>query len=121
MNTDDARVVVVHGVDAIMVSNDGGCRLDGTIEPLHAPPGIVAAAPSRPVFVDGGVRRGTDVFKAPAFVGRAPPYGAAVVRRGGVGRICSILGQEIDRSEALPGCSAPGGVGLERPEPRAAA
>jgi len=127
LNPEDARLAVVRGVDAIMVSNHGGRQLDGTIAPLQALPGIVAAVPAVPVFLDGGVRRGTDVLKAlalgarMAFVGRAPLYGVAVAGRAGVERVLCILGEEIDRNLALLGCSAPGEVGPERVQPRGAA
>lgn len=125
MNADDARLAAALGVDAIIVSNHGGRQLDGTIAPLQALPGIVAAVPALPVFVDGGVRRGTDVLKAlalgarMAFVGRAPLYGVAVAGRAGVERVLGILSEEVDRNLALIGCNTPGDVGPERVEPKA--
>lgn len=62
---DDAKLCLEHGLDGILVSNHGDRSTEtgrGTIEAL---PEVVAAVGIKiPVFLDGGVRRGTDVFKA---------------------------------------------------------
>src|SRR6202040_331784 len=73
---EDARLCVEHGVDGILVSNHGGRatgRYRATIECL---PEVVDGAAGRiPVMVDGGIRRGTDVYKALAFGARAVGIG----------------------------------------------
>ena len=62
---EDAHLAVHHGVDGIVVSNHGGRQLNGALATLDALPEIVEAAKGKiPVHVDGGIRHGTDVFKA---------------------------------------------------------
>jgi (S)-2-hydroxy-acid oxidase len=72
-------------VDGIVVSNHGGRQLDGMTSTLDALPDVVDAVAGRiPVHFDGGIRRGSDVFKALAlgadfcFVGRVALWGLAV-------------------------------------------
>lgn len=61
----DASLAVEAGVDGILVSNHGGRQLDGSLSTLDALPGVVAAVAGRiPVHLDGGIRRGSDIFKA---------------------------------------------------------
>ena len=114
LHPDDARISVSVGVDAVIVSNHGGRQLDGAISTLQALPAIVAEVTGKfPIFVDGGIRRGTDVLKALAlgakmvFVGRPVLYGAAVGGRRGVDHVLSILKEEIGRDLALLGLSNP--------------
>lgn len=65
LSSEDARLAVEAGVDGILVSNHGGRQLDGALSTLDALPGVVAAAHGRiPVHLDGGIRRGSDIFKA---------------------------------------------------------
>ena len=87
---DDARLAREHGVDGIIVSNHGGRALDtgrSTIDALREV--VDAAGAGMPVLVDGGFRRGTDVFKALALganaVGHRPSVclGAQRVRPAG--------------------------------------
>lgn len=120
---DDARLAHEAGADAVIVSNHGGRQLDGTLAPLAALPGVVARATGA-VFVDGGVRRGTDVVKALAtgahlaFVGRPFLYAAAVAGQDGVARAIELLRAELLRDMALlgvnrideigPACAVPG-------------
>jgi (S)-2-hydroxy-acid oxidase len=77
-------------VDGIIVSNHGGRQLDGvpaTLDSLRDCAPI--AAGKIPIAIDGGIRRGSDIFKALAlgatfcFVGRVPIWGLAVSRSGG--------------------------------------
>lgn len=65
LSSEDANLGVQAGVDGILVSNHGGCQLDDALSTLDALPGVVAAVQGRiPVHLDGGIRRGSDIFKA---------------------------------------------------------
>jgi isopentenyl diphosphate isomerase/L-lactate dehydrogenase-like FMN-dependent dehydrogenase len=99
---EDARLCVEHGVDGILVSNHGGRATEtyrGTIECL---PEVVDGAAGRiPVMVDGGIRRGTDVFKALAYgakavgIGRPYIWGLSAFGQPGVERVIDILNAEF--------------------------
>jgi isopentenyl diphosphate isomerase/L-lactate dehydrogenase-like FMN-dependent dehydrogenase len=99
---EDARLAREHGVDGIIVSNHGGRATEtgrSTIEALSEV--VDAAGPQVPVFVDGGFRRGTDVYKALALgaraVGIGRPYVWALSAFGqeGVERALDILHAEL--------------------------
>ena len=99
---EDARLAREHGADGIVVSNHGGRALEtgrGTIEALGEV--VDAVSGQLPVFVDGGFRRGTDVFKALALGARAigigRPYVWALSAFGqpGVERVLDILRAEL--------------------------
>jgi 4-hydroxymandelate oxidase len=102
VTAEDAIIAVEHGVDAIVVSNHGGRNeetLQATIECL---PEVVTAVRGRiPVFLDGGVRRGTDVFKALALgakavgIGRPYGWGLAAFGQSGVEAVIDILNREL--------------------------
>ncbi|KAM7312933.1 hydroxyacid oxidase 1 [Ixodes scapularis] len=84
LTAEDAEEAVKHGVSAILASNHGGRQLDGVPSTIEALPEVVRAVRGRvEVYVDGGVRRGTDVVKALAlgaravFVGRPVLWGLA--------------------------------------------
>jgi L-lactate dehydrogenase (cytochrome) len=108
----DARIAREAGADGIIVSNHGGRQLDGAVSALRVLPGIVAACPDIPVMLDGGVRRGTDVFKAMAlgakfvFVGRPFGYAAAIGGEQGVSHAIRLLFDEVDRDMALLGITS---------------
>ena len=99
---EDARLAVDHGFDGILVSNHGGRATEtarGTIEAL---PEVVAEVGGRiPVFVDGGFRRGTDVFKALALgakavgIGRPFLWGLGAFGQAGVERVLDIMQGEL--------------------------
>jgi (S)-2-hydroxy-acid oxidase len=85
LTAEDTLLAVEHGVDGIIVSNHGGRQLDTATSTLDALPECVEAAAGRiPVHIDGGIRRGTDIFKALAlgaqccWIGRIPLWGLAV-------------------------------------------
>lgn len=106
----DAREAVNHGADGIVVSNHGGRQLDGAISSLEALPGVVAEVGSEvEVFLDGGVRRGSDVLTALAlgaracFIGRPYWHGLAVGGQAGVEDVVRLLREELDRTQALMG------------------
>ena len=113
MNPDDARIAVNSGVDGIIVSNHGGRQLDALVSPLRVLPAIVAAAEGRPVMIDSGFRRGTDILKAIAlgakmvFIGRPFLYAAAIGGEAGVRHLTDLLKVEISRDLALLGAMSP--------------
>ena len=99
---EDARLCVEHGVDAILVSNHGGRATETLRATIEALPEVVAEVGDRiPVFVDGGVRRGTDVFKALALgakavgIGRPYLWGLGAFGQAGVDRVLEILQGEL--------------------------
>jgi (S)-2-hydroxy-acid oxidase len=64
LTAEDAQLAIEHGVDGIIVSNHGGRQLDGVVTTAEVLPEIVAVAKGRvPIHVDGGIRKGTDIFK----------------------------------------------------------
>ncbi|XP_040069548.1 hydroxyacid oxidase 1 [Ixodes scapularis] len=110
---EDAEEAISRGVSAILVSNHGGRQLDGVPATVEVLPGVVAAVRGRiEVYVDGGIRRGTDVIKALAlgakvvFVGRPAIWGLAYKGEAGINQMLEILREEIDRTLALMGCSS---------------
>ena len=108
---EDAALAVAHGADGIIVSNHGGRALEsgrGTIESL---PEVVQGAAGRiPVLVDGGVRRGTDVYKALALgatavgIGRPYVWGLSTFGQQGIERVMDIINSELRL--AMVGCGA---------------
>jgi len=99
---EDARMAIEHGFDAILVSNHGGRATETLRSTLEALPEVVGEAGNRvPVFVDGGFRRGTDVFKALALgakaigVGRPFLWGLGAFGQAGVDRVIEILQGEL--------------------------
>jgi 4-hydroxymandelate oxidase len=99
---EDARMAVEHGFDGILVSNHGGRATETLRSTLEALPEVVAEVGNRvPVFVDGGFRRGTDVFKALALgakaagVGRPFLWGLGAFGQAGVDRVIEILQGEL--------------------------
>ncbi|XP_054717106.1 2-Hydroxyacid oxidase 1-like [Uloborus diversus] len=114
ITVDDAVEAVKHGVSAIWVSNHGGRQLDCIDTALEALPDIVAALKGSgcEIYVDGGVRWGSDIFKALAlganfvFIGRPALWGLAHSGQEGVKRILEILKTELDRTMHLAGCSS---------------
>ena len=112
---DDARRCVDAGASAVWVSNHGGRQLDGAIASAHALPEVVEAVGGRhgvEVYVDGGIRRGTDVLRALAlgaravFIGRPFIWGLAVGGAAGVCEVLSGFAEELALAMALAGCPA---------------
>jgi 4-hydroxymandelate oxidase len=99
---EDAELAVEHGVDGIVVSNHGG-RAEESLRPtIECLPEVVAGVAGRvPIVVDGGVRRGTDIFKALALgatavgVGRPYIWGLAAFGQDGVAAVLDILRREL--------------------------
>ncbi|CAH1231034.1 HAO1 [Branchiostoma lanceolatum] len=112
LTAEDARLAVQHGVDGILVSNHGGRQLDGVPATIEALPEIVQAAGDKlEVYMDGGVRTGTDVLKALAlgaravFVGRPVIWGLCYDGEEGVAKVLNILKEELSLAMALSGCT----------------
>lgn len=110
----DARIAMEHGADGIVVSNHGGRQLDGAPSALERLSAIAdLAGCSMHVFVDGGIRRGSDVAKALALgaravlLGRAPLYGLAACGPRGAADVLTILAAEFETTLRLLGvCEA---------------
>jgi 4-hydroxymandelate oxidase len=101
-NADDAKLAVEHGADGIIVSNHGGRAAETLRATIDCLPEVVAAVNGRvPVLVDGGFRRGTDVFKALALgakgvgIGRPYIWGLSAFGQEGVERVLEILRAEL--------------------------
>jgi lactate 2-monooxygenase len=113
LHREDAMLALEHGVEGIIVSNHGGRQVDGAIASLDALPGIVDVVGSRAdVLFDGGIRRGSDVFKAMALgakcvlLGRPYCYGLALGGEDGVQEVVMNLLADADLTLGLAGCSS---------------
>jgi isopentenyl diphosphate isomerase/L-lactate dehydrogenase-like FMN-dependent dehydrogenase len=113
MRSDECDRLLGIGVDGIVVSNHGGRQLDGVAGAIEIVPEVVAAVGDRAeVFVDGGVRRGSDVVKAvglgarAVLIGRPYLYGLAVAGESGVTAVLELFRNEIDNNMALLGCAS---------------
>ncbi len=116
---EDARLAVEHGFDGILVSNHGGRSTETNRATIEALPEVVAEAGGRiPGFVDGGVRRGTDVFKALALgakavgIGRPFLWGLGAFGQPGVDRVLEILQGELKL--AMGNCGAQTVAAIDR-------
>jgi 4-hydroxymandelate oxidase len=99
---EDAAIAIEHGADGVVVSNHGGRNEETLRATIDCLPEVVAAVHGRaPVFVDGGIRRGTDVFKALALgatavgIGRPQAWGLAAFGQAGVEAVIDILNHEL--------------------------
>jgi isopentenyl diphosphate isomerase/L-lactate dehydrogenase-like FMN-dependent dehydrogenase/predicted DNA-binding transcriptional regulator YafY len=111
LTAEDALLAVERGVQAIVVSNHGGRQLDTAMATIEALPEVVDAVAGRcEVYVDGGIRRGTDILKALALgaravlVGRPILWGLAVNGYEGVRHVLEILRSELELAMVLSGC-----------------
>jgi isopentenyl diphosphate isomerase/L-lactate dehydrogenase-like FMN-dependent dehydrogenase len=109
----DARRAVELGADAIAVSNHGGRQLDGAPSAITALPRVRdAVGDTAEVYMDGGIRRGSDIVKALALgaraclSGRALVFGLAAGGEAGVARALAILREEVSAALALAGCAS---------------
>jgi 4-hydroxymandelate oxidase len=99
---EDATLAIEHGADGIVVSNHGGRDEESLRATIDCLPEVAAAVGGRvPVLLDGGVRRGTDVFKALALgatavgIGRPQIWGLAAFGQSGVEAVIDILDREL--------------------------
>jgi 4-hydroxymandelate oxidase len=110
MTAEDTAHAVKHGMSGVIVSNHGARQLDqvgGTIEAL--PECVEAAGGKIPVLIDGGFRRGTDIFKALALgasavgIGRPYLWGLGAFGQRGVERVVELLRSELALDMGLAG------------------
>jgi 4-hydroxymandelate oxidase len=99
---EDAALCAQHGIEGLIVSNHGGHVIRGSIATIEALSEVVDAAGSGvEVYLDGGIRRGSDVLKSLAlgaravFVGRATFWGLTVSGKDGVRTVLEILRDEL--------------------------
>ena len=117
MTGEDAQLAVQAGVDGIVVSNHGARQVDTTLSTIEALPEIVDAVRSMrtekkiDIYLDGGIRRGTDVLKAIALgadavlIGRPVLWGLAANGYQGVVDVLEILRREFRLAMMLCGCA----------------
>ncbi len=112
MTPDDATRAIGEGLDGVIVSNHGGRILDGQPATIEALPAIAAAVDRRvPLLLDGGIRRGGDIFRALALgadavlLGR--PYALALAAAGapGVAHVLHLLRAELEATMVATGCA----------------
>jgi isopentenyl diphosphate isomerase/L-lactate dehydrogenase-like FMN-dependent dehydrogenase len=120
VTAEDAELAVEHGAAAVVVSNHGGRQLDGVPATLDALPEVAEAIAGRvEVYLDGGIRRGTDVAKALALgaravlAGRGPVFGLATAGEDGVSHVLELLRDELALALCLLGCTSPDEVTRE--------
>ncbi|NXR02669.1 HAOX2 oxidase, partial [Sagittarius serpentarius] len=118
LTKEDAELAVRHGVQGIIVSNHGGRQLDGGPATIDALVEVVEAVQGRvEVYLDGGIRKGSDVLKALAlgakcvFIGRPALWGLAYKGEEGLQDILRILQDEFRLSMALAGCASVSEIG----------
>ncbi len=110
LTADDALIAADQKVNAVYISNHGGRQLDSNLSTLEALEEIAPAIKGKmPIFIDGGFRRGTDIFKALALgatavgIGRPYIYGLAAKGQQGVEDVIDILQSELYRNMQLAG------------------
>jgi 4-hydroxymandelate oxidase len=120
LTAEDTAIALEHGVDAVWVSNHGGRQLDRSPASIDVLEEVVEAAAGRcEVYLDGGVRRGTDVLTGLAlgaravFAGRPWLYALAVGGEAGVVEALGVLGAELENAMALLGTPSVAAVGRE--------
>ena len=110
LDSEDAKLAVNTGADAIIVSNHGGRQLDGASSTINILPEIVdTVGKMTEIHLDGGIRSGQDVVKAMClgakgtYIGRAFLYGLGALGKKGVSKALEIIQTEADMTMALCG------------------
>ena len=115
---DDAIKAAQAGVEGIIVSNHGGRQMDSAPSGIKMLIPIVKALKEKglydkmEVYVDGGIRRGADIFKALAlgakavFIGRPALWGLAVGGKEGIEKVFELLKRELINTMMLAGCKS---------------
>ncbi|KAJ3342823.1 Hydroxyacid oxidase 1 [Gonapodya sp. JEL0774] len=113
MSGEDAELAIQAGIDGIYVSNHGGRQLDTIPSTLEALPEIARVAKGKiPILFDGGVRKGTDVFKALAlgadyvFIGRPALLGLTWKADEGIEQVLNWLNEELRLAMVLAGTTS---------------
>jgi isopentenyl diphosphate isomerase/L-lactate dehydrogenase-like FMN-dependent dehydrogenase len=111
MEPEDALRCADHGAAGVVVSNHGGRQLDRTPATIEVLPEIAEALAGRAeVWVDGGIRRGTDVLTALALgarvvlAGRQPIWGLAARGTEGARETIELMWEELRVAMHLTGC-----------------
>lgn len=112
LHPEDARALRERGMTGLVVSNHGGRTVDGVPASLHALPAIRSAVvEDYPLLLDGGIRSGSDIFKALALgadavlVGRLQLYALSVAGALGVAHMIRLLREELEVCMAVTGCT----------------
>ena len=128
MTGEDTALAAAAGCEAIIISNHGGRQIDGTEGTIEVVNECAAAATGRiEVYVDGGFRRGRDIFKALAlgaravFVGRPALWGLALGGQPGAARALTILNRELTIVMQLCGARQLGDISISHLSDRHAA
>ena len=110
LTAEDAHIALKHGVAGLIVSNHGGRQLDSALASIEALPEVIEAVTGHcEVYIDGGIRRGTDVLKALAFgaravlIGRPVLWGLAVAGAEGVSQVLEMVRAELELAMVLAG------------------
>jgi 4-hydroxymandelate oxidase len=114
---EDAQLAVEHGADGIVVSNHGGRAEESLRSTIECLPEVVEAVKRKvPVLIDGGIRRGTDVFKALAMgatavgIGRPYAWGLAAFGQPGVEAVLAIMRRELETIMRQAGTQTVAGI-----------
>lgn len=117
---EDAELAIDHGAAAVVVSNHGGRQVEGALPTAVALPEVAEAVGGRvPVLVDGGLRSGSDVFRALALgatavlIGRPWLWGLAAGGEEGVGRVLDEYVEDLRTTMTLAGCRDLASIGGE--------
>jgi non-ribosomal peptide synthetase-like protein len=112
-----------HGLDGVILSNHGGRQLDAAPSPLEVAPfarRIIDRSGNKvALIIDGGIRRGSDVFKALALgadfvmIGRPVTFGLAANGQAGVTQVLKLLNDELLLTMKLAGCPTLGTISPE--------
>ena len=113
LHPEDARLAIENGAAGVIVSNHGARQLDTVPATIESLPEIVEVVDGKiEVYIDGGIRRGTDVLKAIALgakavgVGRPIIWGLAVGGEQGVKQVLDTLRREFELAMRLCGCTS---------------
>ncbi len=116
----DAQLAVEHGVDGIALSNHGGRQLDGAPSIIELVEPVAQQVGGQiDIIADGGVRRGSDIFKAVALgatavmAGRAYLYALGAAGEPGVDHVIDLLVEGLERTMALTGCQEISDIGRD--------
>jgi isopentenyl diphosphate isomerase/L-lactate dehydrogenase-like FMN-dependent dehydrogenase len=120
LREEDALRACERGYDGVVLSNHGGRQLDAALSPLEILPSarqvMDRAGYKVPLLMDGGIRRGSDVFKAlglgadAVLVGRPILWGLAVNGQDGVTQVLNLLNEELALTMKLAGCARLGDI-----------